>query len=434
MTLPLQTTVLIVGAGPSGMAAALSLNAQGIRDIVIVDSVLAGENASRAMVIQAATLEALNTVDCLDRLLAVGRKAERLRLHDGDSTLMACDFSLLSQYTKYPFGLVLPQSRTEAGMLERLDEVGMKVFRRFKVVSLTPSPTDEQHAFDVRFESGDILQAKYVIGADGAHSIVRAEVGIGFHDPDGDEEHDYGSLSQLAIADVTFSSPPQLPLTPFITMTPEAGFVLLVEFPAGTYPDETGVVYRFACRVPVADGAAPHAPSTEYLQALLDRCGPPSLSSNPAVNARPIHIETTHWSSRYRTRSAVADRCFVRPPGGGAVFLIGDAAHIHSPLGGQGLSLGIRDAISLGPVLTAHIHLEVEGSEGDGALGDWAVGRRKRALSVIALTKQALAVLTAQHNMWAPLRLIGLAVLRFLAKFRFVERQIAYRISGLAEI
>ncbi|KAJ7653036.1 hypothetical protein B0H17DRAFT_397429 [Mycena rosella] len=171
MSLPAQATILIAGAGPSGMAAAISLHRQGIHDIVIVDSVRAGENSSRAMIIQPATLEALDTIGCLEKLMALGEKAERISIHDGSSYVLSADFALLSSYTKFPFGLLLPQSSTEAVMLKTLDQLGIKVLRPFKVVSLASSQNKDHH-IDVRFESGEIVQAKYVIGADGAHSVV----------------------------------------------------------------------------------------------------------------------------------------------------------------------------------------------------------------------------------------------------------------------
>ncbi|KAJ7481922.1 hypothetical protein FB451DRAFT_1171051 [Mycena latifolia] len=438
MSLPRRTIALIVGAGPCGMAAAVSLHHQGIHDMVIVDSVLAGENSSRAIVIQAATLEALNTIGCLDKLLSLGGKAERIGLHDGSSYLISADFSLLSQYTKFPFGLVLPQSSTEAVMLETLDQLGIKVLRPFKVVSLKPSQ-DADHSIDVRFESGEIVQAKFVIGADGAHSVVRHEAGIAFTDPDGDEEHDYGKLSQLALGDVTLSSPPHFPSpdTRMLAAMVGGNFTLLAQFPASVSPDKDHTVYRIVCGVPLEDGTVPHAPSTEYLQSLLDRCGVPALSSDPKINPHPLRIEKTYWSSRYRTRSAIAERCFTRlgnEPDGGAVLLIGDAGHIHSPLGGQGMSLGIRDAISLGPVLKSHIDLSAQRVASDKLLHEWAARRHERALAVVAITKQALSLVTAQGNTWFPLQWLGFSILRFLGQFALVKRMVAYRMSGLAEI
>jgi len=368
-------------------------------------------------------------------VLSVGDKVETLGLHDGSSYLLSTDFSLLSPYTKFPFALRVPQTETEAGMLEKLDELGIKVWRPFKVVSLKPSQDTEERLFDVQFESGDILKAKYVIGADGTHSVVRSEAGIAFNDPNGDEKHDYGNLSQLALGDVSYTSPPQLDTCEGVSLTfSDRNFTLFTPFPADASPDKTRSVYRIVSSVPVEDGTAPHAPSAEYLQSLMDRCGPPSLSSDPAVNPHPTRVEKVYWSSRYRTRSAVAERYFARKPnGGGAVLLIGDAAHIHSPIGGQGMSLGIRDAISLGPVLKAHID-SANGVASDTLFEEWATSRHKHAISVVALTKRTLGIITASRRVWSPLLKLGFAVLRFLGTFKFVKRMVAYRLSGLAEI
>lgn len=387
---------------------------------------------------------------CLDKLLPIGEKAQALVMNHGSSYLISTDFSLLAPYTKFPFGLVLPQTATEAVMLEKLDHLEIKVWRPFKVVSLLPSQDTEEQMFDVRFESGEIVKAKYVIGADGANSVVRLlqstdpcflseaqkvrhEAGIAFKDPNGDEKHDYGNLSQIILGDVSLTSPPQLAARFSITSY-DGNFTLMAPFPASTSPDTSRTVYRFASSVPAEDGTAPHAPSIEYLQSLMDRCGPHSLSSDPAINPHPTRIEKVYWSSRYRTRSAVAERYFTHKLDGGVILLIGDAAHIHSPIGGQGMSLGIRDAISLGPVLKAHIGSTAEGAASNKLFEDWAASRRKRAVSVVALTKQAMGIINAQRKMWAPLVWSAYAVLRFVGRFTFFKRMLAYRLSGLAEI
>ncbi|KAJ7236863.1 hypothetical protein B0H12DRAFT_1256098 [Mycena haematopus] len=383
LSFPQRTAVLIVGAGPCGMAAALSLNHQGIRDIVIVDALLAGENTSRAMVIQAATLEALNNIG------SVGNKVETVGLQDGSYRLLAA--------------VAVHQTNTEAGMLERLNQLGIKVWRPYKVVSVKPSQNAEEQMFEARFESGDIIETKYVIGTDGAHSVETAfnllnngrfamEPGLRSR-TDGDEKHDHVNFSYLVLGDVSFTSPPQVPTT---TMGITRGnFTLFSQFPSKASPDQTRTVYHFVSSAPVEDGTAPQTPSAEYLQSLMDRCGPPALSSDPAVNPHPTRIDKLYWSSRYRTRSAIAGRYFAPNPNGeGAILLLGDAAHIHSPVGGQGMSLGSRDAISLGPVLKAHID-STESTASNELFEDWGASRYQRASSVIAMTKKALWTMTA---------------------------------------
>ncbi|KAJ7628812.1 hypothetical protein FB45DRAFT_44784 [Roridomyces roridus] len=426
MSLPSNPiTIVIVGAGPAGMAAALSLHHQGIKDFVIVDSLLAGQNSSRAVVIQAATLEALDTVGCMDKLLKIGDQNNHFGVRDESSYLFSADFSLLAPYTKFPFGLVLPQTSTEGAMLEAMKERGIHVLRPYKAVSLKPSAENEG-VIDVEFESGEVVQAKYVIGADGAHSVVRNEAGISFTEPGNGQEPDLGNVSQLILGDVTFSSPPHFPdpKYPVFTSIANNNFLLIAPFPAALSHDPERIEYRVAAGVPVEDGTAPHAPSKEYIQSVLDRCAP-SVLNLP-------RIENTYWTSRYRTRAAVAERSFARLAGGGAVLLVGDAAHIHSPLGGQGMSLGIRDAISLGAALPAVLAQD----DGDRAAVDklltiWAGERHKRALGVVQITKGALGMVIAPRTF---MRRIGFALLRFLGRFTLVQRMVAYRLSGLAEI
>ncbi|KAF9240226.1 FAD/NAD(P)-binding domain-containing protein [Melanogaster broomeanus] len=303
--LPDTTTVLIVGAGPTGLAAALSLLQHGFRDFVIVDAVLQGENTSRAIVVHAATLEALDTIGCGDDIVSQGTKRWGLK-----------------RYTRHPYVLVVPQNLTEHVLGKKLAGSGVTVHRPVKVVGLKRNEANSQLS-DVTFEDGKVITAKYVIGADGARSVVRTTAGIGFSGPKSGRDNGL-TLRQMILADVTFDG----------TEIENFGF-------RGTMSQ------------------------TEYLQQLIDRFGPYKLSSDPSTNpnSKPTCIKDVVWSTRFRTHSAIADTAFTRlgsdessaPGEGGAIILIGDAAHIHSPAGGQGMNLGLRDAIFLGEALTKHI-------------------------------------------------------------------------------
>lgn len=189
-------------------------------------------------------------------------------------------------------------------------------------------------------------------------------------------------------------------------------------------------VYRLGFNVPREKGEPPSQASLEFLQTNMNQQGPLHLSSDPKVNANPVHITKVHWSTRFRTHSAIAEVFFKRVHGG-SVFLVGDAAHIHSPAGGQGMNLGLRDATGLGPILAEHIRKTQLGKdrEDTSALESYASSRRIRALDVIKFTKDFMAVtrfLLQPHFLSWPVW-----ILRMLCCFSVVKRQIAYRLSGL---
>lgn len=382
------------------------------------------------------------------------------------------DFRSLSHYTAYPFGLVLPQNTTERVLTEKLEGLGVKIFRPHTLTSMKTN-SQNVNVVDVSFDNGQIIQTSYVVGADGAKSAVctdnfavsimpysleymyqvRQLARIQFIDPDGDTEDHTNNLTQMVIADITFSSHiPDDGLRGVIS--PDSLFLFIPLTPSMIEYQGFNHVYRLVCGVPVSSGPPPHAPPTSYLQDLIDKYGPIELSSDPSANPNPVQISHTLWSSRFRTHSAAADHFFTRfggagdnsdTNGGAVIFLVGDAAHIHSPAGGQGMNLGLRDAIFLGPVLVKHINQSrgwqttpaTQTSNPDDILRNFASVRRKRALAVIRMTKVMLSLMGApaasKWFWWFPVSFgtIRNAILRILGRFPFVKSMAAWRVSGL---
>lgn len=201
-------------------------------------------------------------------------------------------------------------------------------------------------------------------------------------------------------------------------------------------------MYRIVSGVPEAEAAPPSQPDKYYLQGLLDKSGIVG-----AAGGRPgqdIVIDEVAWSTRYRTRSSIADTFFTRLDGGqgGAILLIGDAAHIHSPAGGQGMNLGLRDAVSLGNTLAPII---ASASYDDAPLQAWAVHRRQLGLTIIKLTKSILGVASGQNGsgmvwiggfvpvpiQWSTLRSWGFWVLN---RSSWLQGMVAWRLSGLGNV
>ena len=265
------------------------------------------------------------------------------------------------------------------------------------------------------------------------------------------------TLAQMVLADVTFDAPIEdIPLAGTLSSN---NLFLCVPMPstfneylvANGYPSLTGQLYRIGSGVPLEDGEIPRSPSKEYLQDLVNRFGPYSLSSDPSVNPRSksIRIKDAVWATRFRNHAAIADTFFTRlgspassqpgEPEGGAVLLVGDAAHIHSPAGGQGMNLGLRDAIFLGEALMKHIHATETKplSEADAILRDFVAVRRARALEVIEFTKGLLSIMGSKKEermyWWLPVsaETVRNWALWVAGRLPFMQRKMAWELSGL---
>jgi hypothetical protein len=285
---------------------------------------------------------------------------------------------------------------------------------------------------------------------------VRQLAGLSFTDPHAtpDKPEDLNVLAQMVIADVTFSGNPTLPNPFFGVVSAESFFVgSVLQYPVQGSKDSGGkTVYRIACGVPLTDGPPPSKPSVGYCQELVEKYGPRLLSCNKSKNAQPVDITDVVWSTRFRTRYAVAESFFAHfgskdrdgeveagPSSPGAsVCLIGDAAHIHPPAGGQGMNLGLRDATSLGPVIAAALTAGPS-PEADEKVRAHMALRRERAVKVIGMTKVmsgAVGMSPAFRDKfsWSPIHIYTIRDWAFwlLSKSSWVRQTLAYRFSGLA--
>ncbi|KIK19525.1 hypothetical protein PISMIDRAFT_682987 [Pisolithus microcarpus 441] len=454
MSLPKDTTVLIVGAGPTGLASALSLLHHGFKDLVIVDAVVKGDNSSRAIVVHAATLEALDVIGCGDELVSKGTKLTSMNFDTRTETLAHLAFDALEPHTRHPYILLIPQTLTEHILGEKLASFGVTVHRPHKVVGMKVNAGDANLA-DITFEDGQVITTRYIIAADGARSTIRTSAGIGFVDPNSNHVHDSTTPAQIALADVTFDNP-DLSDSNFRGVVPANSFFICIPLPF-TFNEylakESGKpiigerIHRVARAGPIKEGPVPHAPPKAYIQDLIDRFGPLDLSSDPSVNpnGKGVCVKEVIWSSRVRTHSAVADTFFTRlssgdssKPEGAAVLLVGDAAHIHSPAGGQGMNLGLRDAVFLGEALAKHVKAteSMPLSEADDMLTKFVAERRARALEVIGFTKNLLSIAGVDEGIvawWLPVSKVTLRdwAIWMLGKVYYFRKQATWGFSGL---
>lgn len=374
-----DTDVLVVGAGPTGLALGASLIAGGART-VLVDRLAEGQNTTRAAAVNARTLEVLEPLDVARRMVKAGLIAPRFTIRQGRRILMPVDFSALP--TKHPYTLMLSQADTERLLLERLHELGGEVIRPKTLSRLT----QDADGVTATFDDGETIRAGYVVGADGMHSTVREHAGIGFTGGEFAES--------FALADVRLAG--EAPRDEVILFYAREGLNVLAPLP--------GNIFRIVA--PVAN--APKEPTAEFVQGLLDARG---------FGPGELKVTELLWGTRFHIHHRVADSYRA-----GRLLLAGDAAHVHSPAGGQGMNLGIADAIALGDALADALR-----GGSDAALDAYATAQRGRAEQVLTLTGRLTRVSTLPR----PLRPIRNSAMRLAAGVPAVRRQLAVQLSGL---
>jgi 2-polyprenyl-6-methoxyphenol hydroxylase-like FAD-dependent oxidoreductase len=306
--------VLVVGAGPTGLALAAQLAACGVR-ARLVDRGLDRVRESRALAIQPRTLEVLAGLGVTEELVACGNPAVQLRIHVPGRVLAVPLFDLGLDDTAYPYLLFLSQAETERVLGAYLAAAGVPVERGVELTGL--SDTGDAAVATLRHRDGrdEVVPARYVAGCDGAGSAVRGLAGIPF------EGSSYPQTFVLADVDADGIEPGAAHV--FVS---DSG--MLFFFPLGR-----PAPWRLLAMRPPADRTPPGAP------VVLDEVQ--ALASTYTGGAVQLHGPVWMTNFRLHHRAAAHYRC-------GRVFVAGDAAHIHSPAGAQGMNTGIQDAVNLG--------------------------------------------------------------------------------------
>ena len=381
----LNTDVLIVGAGPTGLALATALQQAGV-DHLIIDGLPAGANTSRAAVIHAHTLEMLEPLGVVEELEAEGLTLGRFTLRDRDAPLIQLGFDQLP--SAYRHILMIPQPQTEAILTSRLQNLGGTVRRNVKAVSATQNG-NEVLVQTVTPDGDQEIRARFVVGADGMQSTIRQSTSIQF------EGEAYGE--SFVLADVRMDWPLG-PTEVSLSFSP-AGLVVIAPLPDGSF------------RIVATMDEAPEAPTVDDIQRLLDERGP---------RTSPARIHEITWGSRFRVHHRLASSYR-----DGRILLMGDAAHVHSPAGGQGMNAGLVDAMVLSQALIAIVR--------DGAsvamLDQYAQMRRPAASEVLTLASRLTKIATVRPVL---LRKARNFVLRLLGQLPPFERKMALQLSGIS--
>jgi 2-polyprenyl-6-methoxyphenol hydroxylase-like FAD-dependent oxidoreductase len=323
MRLPgsLETFVLIVGAGPVGLAMGTILRRHGVA-VEIIERSDGPTTHSKAIGVHARTLESMHSLGLTEKLISAGNPMSAFRLVDRQRLIMRSGFRAID--SAYPFVLGLPQSQTERLLLEAFTALGGHVRWQTHLTAIESSGSVGENGQKAkacfRDASGNesICHADWIVGADGSRSSVREMVGIAF--PGGD----YGRAFVLGDVELDWAGPRHELQFHFS----KGGYLLIVPMPEGLFRviAQTDLSY--------ADFQRRERPEAtlEELQAIVDRNGPGGIRVHSPrwLTCAPFYFRT---AERFRK---------------GRVFLAGDAAHLFSPLGAQGLNAGFQDAFNLG--------------------------------------------------------------------------------------
>ena len=395
--------VLIVGAGPTGLVLAIWLTRLGV-PVRIIDRTGEPGTTSRALAVQARTLELYHQVGLDDAAIAGGVKISNLNFWVKGSRAARVPLGMLGAgLSPYPFALVLPQDAHERLLIERLETMGVKVERRTELVRFEQRNGGVRATLRRPDGGEETCDAVYLAGCDGASSTVRQALAVGF--PGGTYE------GLFYVADVEGKNPTaddELHVD-----IEDADFVIL--FPL-----------RGTGRLRLV-GIVRGLPQRDHATLTFDDV------RGKAIEHLRLGITKLNWFSTYRVHHRVASRFRDR-----RVFLLGDAAHIHSPVGGQGMNTGIGDAVNLAWKLAAVLK--------DGAreelLDSYEPERIAFARRLVATTDRAFTFVTARGALarFVRTRVVPLVVpllfripaFRRLAFWTVSQYAVEYRHSALS--
>ncbi|HEX2298403.1 MAG TPA: FAD-dependent monooxygenase, partial [Pseudonocardiaceae bacterium] len=312
--------VLVVGAGPTGLALAAQLERYGVR-FRLVDRQPDRVHESRALAVQARTLEVLAGLGSVtDAMVACGNPAVRLELHAGERVVPVDLFDIGVEDTAHPYLLFLSQADTERILAGHLGERGVRVERGTELVALEETASDTVEC-TLRGEDGseELVRARYVVGCDGAHSAVRRFAGIPF------EGGAYPQTFVLADVEADGIRPGRV----------------------HTFLSRRGILFFFPLGEPATWRVLAMRPGSDRATSPEERGAVELADVQRLVDAYTgdlrVRLHDPVWTTDFRLHNRGA-----RHYRQGRVFLAGDAAHIHSPAGAQGMNTGIQDAVNLG--------------------------------------------------------------------------------------
>jgi 2-polyprenyl-6-methoxyphenol hydroxylase-like FAD-dependent oxidoreductase len=391
-----QLDVLIVGAGPVGLTLALACARQGLT-FQIIEKLASPSPYSKALVVWPGTLEALAGLGAVEPFLAAGMQFEGLNFYDMGKRLGTVHPNE-GINSHYPHPLFLPQRTTESLLTQILESLGHKIHRGVELTGISQSDLGVECWVKPANGADFTITARYAVGCDGCHSVVRHQIPVEFQGVTVE--------SNMILADVALENPPEK-IQAMINWTPDGPIIV--------FPVEPGIWRIFTARKDINDDAAPK------LEEFIHR-----LEKSNIAHIKP-HSPT--WLSAFRINERVTNRMRV-----GRIFLAGDAAHIHSPAGGQGMNTGMQDACNL----AWKLKLLVQGVADPEAVAESY--QQERHPVAVAVVEGSAKLLRAGLNVSGFTRFVrdtALSIVTHIPAFqrfaatRLAELNIEYHSSGL---
>jgi 2-polyprenyl-6-methoxyphenol hydroxylase-like FAD-dependent oxidoreductase len=400
-----QHPVLIVGAGPTGLTAAIELSRLGV-PVRIVDKASKPSTTSRALAIQARTLELLYQRGLTEEMLRIGNRGNFVQIHNERKQMGSVELSRIP--SRFNFALLIPQNETERLMREHLSNAGIEVERSTSLIGFS-QPESASHAESdggltaiLRRADGKLeeLEAAYLICAEGSHSSIRHTLNLEFAGK---------SLPQsYALADLHIDG--EVAEDAISIFVVEHGFLGL--FPMG------GHRFRMIAADPQHASANGADPTLTEMQKLYDaECHIPGV------------LRDLMWASHFRINSRMLSTLRSQ-----RIFFGGDSAHVHSPAGGQGMNTGIQDMINLGWKLAWVYH----GRAASDLLETYTEERLPVIRRLLNTTEKATDAMSSQGHLAHELTthiapfMLGFDKVREMAAKTLSQTQIEYRSSSLS--
>jgi len=321
-----HTKVLIVGAGPSGLMMAAQLLRYGVQP-VIIDSKQGPTNESKALAVQARSLEIYRQMGIIDRIIEGGKQAKGVSFNENGKEVAELKLTNVGEkQTAFPFIHLYQQSKNERQLLDFLTLNCCPVYWETTLTDLRQTA----QSVELQLLTGDTsvpITCDWVIGADGAHSMVRKQLQVPFN---GDTYN-----HKFYLADVEIESN-NLDADQVKLFLAKKGF-------SGFFPMPEANRYRIIGNLPYELDAKDDLAINDIL---------PYLQSIDHID---IKIAQTYWFATYKLHHRMADKFRE-----GRCFLIGDAAHIHSPVGGQGMNTGLQDSYNLAWKLAGVVNKQLD--------------------------------------------------------------------------